>query len=235
MKQLLVIVLCLAGLTFAQTRSLETAKALYAKGDFRAAVDIAEDIQSSAAQAFAARANSTHAQTLPENRQEPAYAQSEKYARRAVELDAKNPDAHFEVARALGRLSQLRGVLAALSQGLGSQIRDSLEAALANDPKHADSMVAYGLWHAEIVAKGVGWLYGANPEAAIGFFERAIKLEPKQIIAKVEYAHGLVLIDKKKYLGKAIDLLQEALKLKPNDAAEALDLARAKRDLDALQ
>jgi tetratricopeptide (TPR) repeat protein len=235
MKQWIVVMIFgLLGLTLAQNRSLETAKALYAKGEFKAAAELAEDIQTSAAQAFAARANSTYAQELPENKQEAAYAQSEKYARKGVEIDAKNPDAHFEVARALGRLSQLRGVLAALSQGLGSQIRESLENALSSDPKHAESMVAYGLWHAEIVSKGVGWLYGASPEAAINFFERAVKLEPKQIIAKVEYAHGLVLIDKKRYLSKAVNLLEEAIKLKPNDAAEALDLARAKRDLQAL-
>lgn len=225
----------LSMLALAQNRSLETARALYAKGDFKGAVEIAEDIQTAPAQAFAARANSTFAQTVPENRQEPLYARSETYARKGVELDPKNPDANFEVARALGRLSQLRGVLAALGQGLGTQIRERLEAALATDSKHAESLVAYGLWHAEIVSKGVGWLYGANPEAALAFFERGLKADPKSIIARVEYAHGLVLIDKKRYLSKAIDLLEEAVKMKPEDASDALDLARAKRDLEELR
>jgi predicted Zn-dependent protease len=78
-------------------------------------------------------------------------------------------------------------------------------------------------------------LYGASPEAAIANFERGNKLEPKSIIAKVEYAHGLVLIDKKKHLQKAIALLEEAVKIKPEDAAQGLDLARAKRDLDELR
>jgi tetratricopeptide (TPR) repeat protein len=235
MKQYAVLLLAFFSLAFAQSRTLETAKTLYAKGDFKGAVEIAEDIQTAPAQAFAARANSTYAQTVPENRQEALYVQSEKYARKAVELDSKNADAYFEVARALGRLSQIRGVLAALSQGLGTQIRENLENALTADPKHADSWVAYGLWHAEIVGKGVGWLYGASPEAAIANFERGNKLEPKSIIAKVEYAHGLVLIDKKKHLQKAIALLEEAVKIKPEDAAQGLDLARAKRDLDELR
>jgi tetratricopeptide (TPR) repeat protein len=235
MKQTILMCLLLAGLALAQNRSFEAGKALFIKGDFLGAVGILEDIQTAQAQALAARASSTYAQTVPENKQEALYTQSEKYARKGVSLDDKNPDAHFEVARALGRLSQLRGVLAALSQGLGTQIREHLESALATDPKHADSWVAYGLWHAEIVGKGVGWLYGANPDAAIANFERGLKLEPKSIIARVEYAKGLLLIDRKKYLAKAVDLLEEAVKLKPEDAAEALDLARAKRDLEALR
>jgi tetratricopeptide (TPR) repeat protein len=230
---LLTILFC--GFAVAQNRSLETAKALYTKGDFRGAVQIAEDIQSSDGQAFAAKANNTYALTQTDSKQESLYVQSEKYARKAVVLDSKNPEAYFELARALGRLSQLRGVGAALAQGLGTQIRESLESALQYDPKHAPSMVGYGLWHAEIVSKGVGWLYGASAEAAVSYFERAIKLEPKMIIHKVEYARGLLLLDKKKYLEKAIDLLEEAIKLKPEDAAQQLDLARAKADLAALR
>ena len=232
---ILLLALTLLGFATAQNRTLETAKTLYIKGDFKGAVQIAEDILTSEGQAFAAKANNTYALTQADNKQESVYGQSEKYARKAISLDTKNPEAYFELARALGRLSQLRGIGAALAQGLGTQIRESLESALQYDPKHAPSMVGYGLWHAEIVAKGVGWLYGASAESALSYFERAIKLEPKMIIHKVEYARGLLLLDKKKYLEKAIDLLEEAVKLKPEDAAEQLDLTRAKADLAALR
>jgi tetratricopeptide (TPR) repeat protein len=225
----------LLGLATAQNRNLETAKNLYAKGDFKGAAQAADDIDTAEGQAFAAKASNTYALTQPENKQESIYIQAEKYARKGISLDVKNTEAYFELARALGRLSQLRGVLAALAQGLGTQIRESLENALQYNSQHAPSMVAFGLWHAEIVSKGVGWLYGANPEAALSYFERAIKIEPKIIIHKVEYARGLLLLDKKKYFEKAILLLEEALKLKANDAAEQLDLARAKTDLAALR
>lgn len=223
------------GLSLAQNRSLEAAKALYSKGDFKGAAEMADDLPTSDGQTLAAKATNTYALTMPESKQEPIYVKAEQYARKAIALDNKNSDAYFELARALGRLSQLRGVLAALSQGLGSQIREALDSALQFEPKHVQSLVAYGLWHSEIVAKGVGWLYGANFEAAIGYFERAIKLEPKMIIPKVEYAYALVLVDKKKYLEKAVNLLEEAVILKPKDAAEQLDLARAKTDLAALK
>ncbi len=237
MRNHLICLLALALLTVAtaQNRSLESAKALYTKGDFKAAVDIAEDIETGEAQAFAAKANSVYASAQAENKQETLYTQSEQYALKAIGLNPKNPDAYFEVARALGRLSQLRGIAAALTQGLGTQIRENLERALELEPKHTNSLVAFGIWHTEISAKGVGWLYGANPEAAITYFERGMKLEPKLILPKVEYARALLMLDKKKYLEKAIDLLEDAVKLTPNDSAERLDLTRAKRDLEALR
>ncbi len=235
MKKLLTCCILLFGLAIAQNRSLEAARALYTKGDFKGAALLAQDLETSEAQAFAAKANSVYASTQAENKQEIIYVQSEEYARKAIALNTKNPDAYFEVARALGRLSQLRGIAAALTQGLGTQIREQLENALQLEPKHTNSLVAFGIWHAEISAKGVGWLYGASPEAAIAYFERGSKLEPKLILPKVEYARGLLLLDKKKHLEKAIDLLEQAVKLTPNDAADRLDLARAKRDLEALR
>ena len=95
-------------------------------------------------------------------------------------------------------------------------------------------MVSFGLWHAEIVAKGVGWLYGANEGASINFFEKAIAIEPKIIIHRVEYAHGMLLINRDKYKAAAKSQLELAIKLEPRDAADKLDLERAKRDLAEL-
>ena len=95
-------------------------------------------------------------------------------------------------------------------------------------------MVAYGLWHAEIVAKGVGWVYGANEGASINFFERAITIEPKIIIHRVEYAKGMLLLNRDKYKAAAKSQLELAIKLEPRDAADKLDLERAKRDLAEL-
>jgi predicted Zn-dependent protease len=65
--------------------------------------------------------------------------------------------------------------------------------------------------------------------------EAAIKLEADQVIHRVEYARALVLLDRAKYKERAIDLLEGALKLKPSDAAEQLDYARAQRDLAELK
>ena len=213
---------------------LQDAQKLYTKGDFKAAVGIANDIQTAEGQALAAKANSIYASTQPENKQESIYAESEKYANNAIKLNNKYSEAYFELARALGRLSQLRGTLAALAQGLGTKVKSALESCLDNDRSSAECMVSYGLWHAEIVAKGVGWLYGANEGASINFFEKAIAIEPKIIIHRVEYAHGMLLINRDKYKAAAKSQLELAIKLEPRDAADRLDLERAKRDLAEL-
>ncbi len=210
---------------------IQDAQKLYAKGDFKAAVDLAADIDSAEGQTLAAKANSIYAGTQPENKQEPLYAISEKYANNAIKLNSKYAAGYFELARALGRLSQLRGTLAALSQGLGTKIKSNLETCLELDRSSASCMVAYGLWHAEIVAKGVGWVYGANEGASINFFDRAISFEPKIIIHRVEYAKALLLLNRDKFKAAAKSQLEIAVKLEPRDAADKLDLERAKRDL----
>lgn len=215
--------------------TLQDAQNQFASGEFKEASDAAAALNTADGWVLAAKANSIYAGTQPTNKQEPLYATSEKYARTAVKMNTDNAEGYFEVARALGRLSQLRGVLAALTQGLGNQIKDNLDKALKLEPQYASAMVALGLWHAEIVGKGVAFLYGADANRGIALFQRAIKLEPKVIIHRVEYARGMTLIDKKKYLNEAITQLETAVTLTPRDAAEKLDLERAKRDLADLK
>jgi hypothetical protein len=234
MKRILLSATLFAGMFFANSSfatPIQDAQKLYAKGDFKAAFDTAADVDSAEGQAFAAKANSIYAGTQPENKQEPMYAVSEKYANNAIKLNSKYAPGYFELARALGRLSQLRGTLAALSQGLGTKIKTNLETCLDLDRSSASCMVAFGLWHAEIVAKGVGWVYGANEGASLNFFERAIAVEPKIIIHRVEYAKGMLLLNRDKYKAAAKSQLEIAVKLEPRDAADKLDLERAKRDL----
>ncbi|NJK44027.1 MAG: hypothetical protein HC933_06825 [Pleurocapsa sp. SU_196_0] len=177
--------------------TLQDAQTQYTGGDFKEAAETAAGLNTAPGWTLAAKANSIYASTQPTAKQEPLYVTSEKYARTAVKLDEKNSDGYFEIARALGRLSQLRGVLAALTQGLGNQIRDNLEKSLKYDAQNASAMVAYGLWHAEIVGKGVAFLYGADSARGIKYFQRAIEIEPKVIIHRVEFARGMTLIDKK--------------------------------------
>ena len=234
MKKTLLTLLLISSLALA-AGTLQDAQSQYAKGDFAGAVQSAVALNSSDGFALAAKSNSIFASTQADNKQEVIYAQSEKYARSAVSLDANNSDGYFEAARAIGRLSQLRGVMAALTQGLGGQIKELLDKALKLDPQFANALVALGLWHTEIAAKGVAFLYGADPVKGLAAFTRAVKLEPKVIIHRVEFARGLTLIDAGKNKDEAIAQLEVAVTLAPKDAAEKLDLERAKRDLAALK
>lgn len=231
----IVIVVCLAVLNLAVAAGIADVKSMYAKGQFKEASDLAATLKTSEGFAWAGKALAVYALTRPASEQDDLYAKSEGYGKRAIELDANNPEGYFEVARAQGRLSQLRGVLASLAQGYGATIRENLEKCIKLDPKHASAKVALALWNAEIVNKGVGWLYGADASRVVPLMEEAIKLEPDVIIHRVEYARGLVLLDRNKNKAKAIELLEGALKLKVNDAAEQLDFDRAQRDLTDLK
>ena len=234
MKKTLFVVLLASSLALA-AGTLQDAQSQYAKGDFAGAVQTAVALNTSDGFALAAKSNSIFSSTQTDNKQEALYTQSERYARNAISLDASNSEGYFEAARAIGRLSQLRGVLAALTQGLGGQIKENLDRALRLDPQYANALVALGLWHAEIFGKGVAFLYGADPAKGLAAFTRAIQLEPKVIIHRVEFARGLMLIDAGKNKDEAIAQLEVAVTLTPRDAAERLDLERAKRDLAALK
>ncbi len=231
----IVAVLCLMFLGLAVAAGIADVKTMYAKGQFKEASDLAATLKTSEGFAWAAKSLSIYAGTRPVSDQDELYAKSEGYSKRAIDLDANNPEGYFEAARAQGRLSQLRGVLASLAQGYGATVKENLEKCIKLDPKHAGAKVALALWNAEIVNKGVGWLYGADGNRVVPLMEEAIKLEPDTIIHRVEYAHALVLLDKAKNKAKAIELLESALKLKVNDAAEQLDFDRAGRDLADLK
>jgi hypothetical protein len=224
----------LLSVSFALAAGLQDAQALYTKGDFQKASELALAAGGSDGLTFAAKANSIFASTRPAGEQEGLYVKSEGFATQAIKLDAKNDSAYFELARAIGRLSQLRGVLAALTQGLGTKVKENLDKALSLNPKNASAWVALGLWNAEIVAKGVGFLYGADGAKVAPAMDKAIALEPDAIIHRVEYAKALMLLDPKNK-PKAIELLEKAVTLKVNDVAEEMDLARAKKDLAALK
>jgi tetratricopeptide (TPR) repeat protein len=145
-------------------------------------------------------------------------------------------NAHYMLAFALGRVSQRISIMKALADGLATRVRAHLEATLALEPRHAEAHVAFGLYHAEIVAKIGSLLAGlthkASREAAIEHFERAMKLIPDSPIAQIEYANGLLLLDAAQYRNQADELYAHAAAWEPADAMEKLDVERARRGPD---
>jgi len=208
--------------------ALAGAGELLAEGKFKAAYE-------SAAQegnwVLAARAASFYAMYQAEGKRERSewFARAEAAAKRAIQADPKNPEAYFELARALGRLAQYRGILQSLSLAAG--VRDHLKKALALKPDYASALVALALWHLELSQKGVGWLYGADGGKVIPLFERAIELEPDRIVHRYEYARALYRLGKKP---KALEQLEVALALPPRDARDAYVLAEAQELLEKL-
>jgi tetratricopeptide (TPR) repeat protein len=149
---------------------------------------------------------------------------------------AKDANAHYLYAFALGRYGQGISVAKALAQGFGGKIKDALLTALKLDSKHADSYIAYGSYQAEVINKVgglvAGMTYGAKKDSAIEHFEKAIKLNPESAIARIEYANGLILLFGKGRIDDATALYEEAAATKPMDAMERLDVELAKSELE---
>ena len=149
---------------------------------------------------------------------------------------AKDANAHYLYAFALGRYGQGISVAKALAQGFGGKIKDALLTALKLDAKHADAYIAYGSYQAEVINKVgalvAGMTYGAKKDSAIEHFQKAVKLNPESAIARIEYANGLILLFGKARIDDATTLYEEAAAMKPMDAMERLDVELAKAELE---
>jgi tetratricopeptide (TPR) repeat protein len=149
--------------------------------------------------------------------------------------DPKNPNAWYWQAYCLGRYSQGISVAKALAQGLGGKVKEALEKTIKLQPKHADAYITLGAFHAEVIDK-VGSLiggmtYGAKKEVGLKLFQEALKINPASVIAMIEYANGLVMLEGDKRMRDATRLYEQAAAIKPMDAMERLDVELARAEL----
>jgi tetratricopeptide (TPR) repeat protein len=149
--------------------------------------------------------------------------------------NAKNPNAWYWQAYALGRYSQGISVAKALAQGLGGKVKEALEKTIKLQPKHADAHIALGAFHAEVIDK-VGSLiggmtYGAKKDVGVKLFQQALKINPASAIGMIEYANGLVMLEGDRKLKEATKLYEQAAGSKPIDAMEQMDVELAKVEL----
>jgi len=148
----------------------------------------------------------------------------------------KNAAGYYWHAYALGRYAQGISVVKALSQGIGSKVKSSLDMTVKLAPKHADAHIGLGAYHAEIIDKvGAmigGLTYGAKKEEGLKFFKAGLALNPHSAISRVEYANGLVMLEGKKKMNEAVKLYEEAAACAPMDAMERLDVELAKKELE---
>jgi tetratricopeptide (TPR) repeat protein len=155
----------------------------------------------------------------------------------AVAALPDHANAHYTLALVIGRYSQRISILKALAAGLAGRVREHLERTLALEPHHAEAHVAFGLFHAEIIGKlgglAASLTYGASASAAIEHFRKALALAPDSPIVRMEYANGLLLLDAIRHREQAEVLYAQAAALPPADAMERLDVARARRGLQA--
>jgi len=149
--------------------------------------------------------------------------------------DAKNPNAYYWQAYALGRYGQGISITKALAQGLGTKVKGALETTIQLAPKHADAHIALGAFHAEVidkVGKLLGRTQGADTATGLKMFEQALKLNPTSAIAMIERANGLVMLEGDKRMSEAEKLYADAAAGEAMDAMELLDIELAKEELE---
>ena len=226
----------LAGTAGAQ--SIEEARTVYTEGRFMESADLALVLDTSEGFALAANSLAIYGYYIaPDSEKEGLFRRAEELARKAIRLDAANPEAHLQLAHAMGRHAQVIGMLAALNEGYASQVRDAIQEALRLDPDMAAAHLSFAAWHAGAVSFGgffAGLLYGANEEDALAYFELALELAPQEKIVLLEYALGLLSLDTDDNHGKARDLLERAIKLQSKDAHDRIIHRKAVERLAAL-
>lgn len=146
-----------------------------------------------------------------------------------------NANAWYWQGYALAQYAQGIHVARALAQGLGTQVRMALEAALRLAPDHAYAHVALGAFHAAVLDK-VGPLvgaitYGARADSALQHLSEAQRLAPASPAVLYECAQTLLLLEGEARQAEAARLQAQAAQVPARDAIERLWVELARVDL----
>lgn len=218
---------------------LQDAWRAYHRGDYEQAWRLAEPLGLLGLYP-ASRARAIHTTYLvPEAERTERYrTQMRDLEQTLSEVELDDPNVYFEQAYVMGRYSQGISIPTALAQGMGRRVRDMLRKTLDLAPRHPEALTTFGAYHAEIVSQVGGFLarvtYGARAGEAIESYQQAIEIAPQLIIGYVEYADGLLKLDREAHTQQALRLLRTATTLPAEDATERLDRQRAQRMLSAL-
>jgi len=193
MKKLICLLITVVlSFSFASVGAGDTA---YDAGDYETAIAeyksaLEQDATNLTALTQLAKATTVFAGTKEDAEAQALYEEGERLARQAIELDPESADAHFELARALGRLAQFRGILESIN--LASDVKRELELTLELDPNYDAAMHALALWHLE-----VPWIAGGRTGEIRPLFEQAIAIAPDAITHYVDYGDALIRLDDK--------------------------------------
>lgn len=212
--------------------------ALYRAGDYDAAIAQGVADNDGAGLSVAARAALAQAQMWPA----PCLSclqKAEGYARRAVALNSRLPEAHVYLAAALGYEARIIGPLAARLRGYAMEAKRNIDAALANDPRNARALAARGGWNIAIVHNGgallARLLYGASLKQGLADFDAALRLEPDSLLLHYQYALSLAGYDVDRFRPAIERALADAVSEHPTSAYDAFARGRANALLAALR
>ncbi|HET6907087.1 MAG TPA: hypothetical protein VFH52_09085 [Rhodanobacteraceae bacterium] len=155
----------------------------------------------------------------------------------ALDLLPLRAGSHYRYAWALGMLARILPAMQVLADGIGSKLHAALDAALELDADHPEAHTALGLYFAEAAHKLGATLakmtLRVDSSAAETHLRTAIRLTPEAPNAWIGLGIGLGLLDAQAHAGDRKAALARAAGMQPLDARQALEIAYAKRKLDA--
>jgi tetratricopeptide (TPR) repeat protein len=168
---------------------MSTGDSLYLSYDYRSSAEAYENAISFDSSSFDAawklgRSLNLVGETAPRDSQLAIYEKARNAERLAISVNDSSADAHFQLARAVGKIALFKGVFNSI--GLAKQVKREAEKALSLDSLHDGAWHVLGRWHREIGKKpkifrkplGLG---AANRKNAIAFMEKAIAINPNNL------------------------------------------------------
>jgi tetratricopeptide (TPR) repeat protein len=157
-----------------------------------------------------------------------AYDRGREIGKRAVELAPRNPEAHVWYGINTGRWGLTKGVMRSLF--LLPTVRQEVEATLALDPQNLRALALSGNVFLEVPG-----LFGGDREKAEQQFRRALELDPRFTVARVDLAR--VLIATRRYADARRELQRVIDEPMPNSVADwtVKDLPRARELLESIK
>jgi len=161
-------------------------------------------------------------------RRKELYKQGETYARTAVEVNPRDAEGHFALARALGRTAQTLGSRDRVKYA--SEVRNQALEALKLNPRHAGALHVMGVWNAEVMrlngmsrfmAKNFlgGQVFGsASWKNATQYMEQAVQAEPNRLIHRIDLAEIYADVGDKAKAREQVDFILKAPVTEVNDA-----------------
>ena len=141
------------------------------------------------------RSLNLYGELQPKENQLELFERSAEAARKTITIDSLQPEGHFQLARALGKIALFKGIFKSVS--LAKKVKKEAEITIELRPDHDGAIHILGRWHREVSKKpkflriplGLG---AANKKKGLPLLARAIQLKPDVVNHRLEYAISLL-------------------------------------------